>query len=375
MQRIWSHHRFGLLCLAVALTSLVAGDWLARSLLLDARLAEVETLRRDGGHYVVNAFLTRDYRPDAESAVVFGDSSNDSTPDSDRDKRMITEMLDDALADHPITPFGVSFPGNAVDWMSSHLRYLVRRHPDLDYAVIPLNLRWISPAWRGKEHHNEVRTSYELHAAGPFLWALGIELPYLSPAVPFDPKAGPVETVIGPLDAAEAALGTREYIERHGGKADDVARRINHLRLGVSYGFELTPTDPLYRMIEQIAGLCADSGLRCLFYLPPFNLEYIEQTVAPVARVLSANLQQVRGYMRSHGHALLDLSRGLAPAHFHDTVNEHVDEVGRRRIAGCLARALRRWHEVGDPGDDPAAGLLACTGNEADGFRVGPGLE
>ena len=347
---------FVALCLGLGLSSWVGGDWLARSWLFERGLGPLETFRADGGQYVVNAFLSGDGPAETPTAVVFGDSANDSMPPTDRDRRFITEMLQDELGSEPISIRGVSFPGNSPDWITSHLRYLLHRFAGFDYAVIPLNLRWISPGWRGKSDTSERRAHYERYAAGPFRWVFGIELPYrLRPG--FDPKKQPIETVLGKLDANAAALDAGEYRNLFGGDSQNAVRQVRWLRTALSYGFRLADADPLFAVVDRIGEDCAASGLRCLFYLPPFNLDYIERSAPPVASALRANIAQVKAYMRSRGLVLLDLSAGLPERHFHDIVNEHVDQVGRRMISRCIAEALRAWHRTGKS----AGARLACS--------------
>jgi hypothetical protein len=359
---------FVALCLLLGLASTAIGDSIARDWFFASRLSPLETLRADGGQYVVNGFLTEDYDPDAVTAVVFGDSANDSVPDRDEDRRFITQMLSDRLEGQPITVFPVSFPGNAPDWISSQLRYLLYRYPGIDYAVIPLNLRWISPVWRAGSSTTARREAYELYAAGPLRWILGSHLAFVSPKG-FDPKQQPVETVIGPKDAAKAALSADEYLERYGGRLEDARRVIHRLRIAVSYGFRLGDDDPLFSLIDRLAADCAANRLRCLFYLPPYNLEFIEQTSAEVLAALEGNIDKVRRYAAMHGLRLLDLSATLSNEHFHDRVNEHVDQVGRQLIAGCLAEVLTAWHDAGPPGPSP----LSCTRTTSGDFAVSAG--
>lgn len=362
------YRRAGLaaLLLAVGLISWTIGDRLARSWYLEAQLGPIETLREHEGQYVVNDFLTRGYEAKASTVVAFGDSANDSMPPEDTDRRFITEMLDDALKDDRIDVFGVSFPGNSPAWMSSHLRFLIQRFPDLDYVVIPLNLRWISPGWRQARDTNEARASYERYGAGPFRWVLGVDLPFRSPR-DYDPTADRIETVVGRFDAELGTMRNDQYKERFGGTNQEATERVRWHRIVLSYGFRMAGDDPLLTLATRISEDCEEHGLRCLFYLPPFNLEYIEQEAPAVARSLRENIATVRDHAQSDGLQLLDLSTNLARKHFHDIVNEHVNEVGRQLISGCLAAALRAWRRSGGL-DGP---VQTCSGSADAGFVLG----
>ncbi len=329
------------LCLTLGASSLLGGHWVAREVLLWDQISTIENLRDKGGQYVVNDFQTTGYDPVDTVAAVFGDSSNDSLSESDQDRRYISQMLAGALSDTPIRAFGASFPGNALDWMSSHLRFLTARYPDIDFAVIPLNIRWISPGWRGRDQTTGPRKTYEIYAAGLLPWLRKIDLGYQSPAREFDPRTDLFDTVVGPIDGSRAQLGTDDYIAKFGGEKSAVQRLINGLRISLSYGFELKGNDPFFILFDQIAATCEKEALICLFYLPPYNLKHIEMTSdARVTEAIHETLRRVRHYAREREYGLLDLSRDLAPANFHDVVNEHVNEDGRRFIAYCLGKAL-----------------------------------
>ena len=336
--------RFKLLCLALAAVSGIAGEWAAREWILGGQVAQVEALRADGGRYIVNDFLAMNYRPEAVTSVVYGDSSNDSVPARDQDKRFITEMLRDRLAGSEISVAGLSFPGNAVDWMSSHLRYYATRYRDLDYVVVPVNLRWVSPGWRDRRQTTGTRLAYELYAAGAIRWILGVDLAYEGPRHEARMNSAVVDTVVGPVEVSHALMGADDYLERFGGSREAAKARIASVRMALSYGFILTDDDPLYTEIDRIAEICRAEEIGCLFYLPPFNLGLASQISTPIADTLKRNLAKIRRFAARRGYTLLDLSTHLEPVNFHDDYNEHVDEVGRRLIADCLAETLESLH-------------------------------
>lgn len=365
----WSRLRFALLCLALGAASLAAGDWAAREVLLWSHLKPIEALRDNGGRYIVHDLLEPAYEPAATNAVYFADSTNDSIGEHDQDRRFVSEMLSDALDPDGIEAHGVSFPGTSIDWIASHLRFLIQRYRGLDYAVVPLNIRWISPAWRDRSQTTGERQAYEIYGAGPLPWAHDIELAYHSPRREWDREHEPAETVLGPFDASRAHHGADEYIALFGGEKDAVIAEIERARIIVSYGFELSPEDPFFALMERIAGLCEESGLRCLFYLPPYNLRFVERVAeAEVAQALNGNFARIRDFASARGLTLLDLSAHLAPENFTDKVNEHVDETGRRLIAGCIAATLRGWQG----GRDFSGRQLECRDDPSgpEGFGV-----
>lgn len=356
--------RFRILCAALGLISLIAGEWLVREALLGRQVAGLEALRPDGGRYIVNEIATMGYRPEAITAVLYGDSSNDSVPERDQDKRFISQMLRDELADSGLAVAGISFPGNAVDWMSSHLRYAARRYPGLDYLVIPLNLRWISPGWRGRRATAGARRLYELRALGAYRWVLGAELAYAGPPGGMDQAV--VETVVGPVEVRQAKMSRDDYMAEFGGESEAVRHHIGSLRIALSYGVTLAEDDPFFSEIDRIAETCRAEAITCLFYLPPFNLDLAREFSTLVADTLEANLRSVRAFASRRGYRLLDLSTQLSPPNFHDDYNEHVDQVGRRLIAGCIARALEALHRA----DDLDGRRLACRTRDDGSYAI-----
>ncbi|SMF79836.1 hypothetical protein SAMN06265365_1359 [Tistlia consotensis] len=319
----------------------LAADGIVRRLIRDLAIAPEEFVGREaGGRYAVNDLLTVRPGQVGRAAVMFSDSTNDSVPPSDPDKRTLTGMLRDDLAPAGIAGYGVSFPGAGMDWIVTLLHYWTERFPGLDYAVLPINLRWASPAWRGLDLNDNARRPLEFYAASQRLLPWLIDLGYHSPPVRADHLAKTAGTVIGPVPFDIATVDADDFAESRHVSLHAAKRELHRLRFALAYGNRLAADDPIFHLIDRARAICRARGLRCLFVLPPFNETRLGELSPPVAAVLKANVDLVRRHFDGSEAPLLDLSATLPPERFHDVVNEHVDWQGRRFIAGCVAGYL-----------------------------------
>ena len=270
--------------------------------------------------------------------VVFCDSTNAWIDEADEDRRAITEMLSDLLGGAKVGH--VTRAAYHSEVYAEFVDLIARRGLGPDALVVPINLRSFSPEWDRKPAYQfavekrQIRHADDAlaQAVDPLLRTL--HLTDDTPVTQSDYKATPVfrgeflEGFVRDFDNPSFREPTPERTRR---------KMIFH------YMYPLREDHRKLEALRRISRTAREHDLRVVFYFSPVDVETGESLLPGEFRErVAANVATIREALSDHEPALIDLSDALGPRSFswHDYPNEHLCEVGRRRIAAALAEVL-----------------------------------
>lgn len=331
------------ICAAIGI---FAGDYLTKEVVLWSFFDQFEAPRtgRPGatkeGLYVCHDFLDKNRISKGQKVLLMGDSTNDSVPDSDKDRRFISDMVKDSLKGEDFDIYAVSYPGLGIDRALTLFRYFLSSHPDIRYAIFPVPLRWLSPIWRGKGS-DRIPRGYELYGAKTRIWPWLTEPSYDTYEYQKRGRPEPIPTVVGDISLKKIRKGVDYYVKLHKISEKEAVKRVYADQIAMGFGFELTEDDPLLKISSRIQYFCDQNNVDCTFYVAPMNIPGFYQLQPKVAKQVEDNMKVLVSYFKKENLKLIDISTDLPPARFTHVINEHVDEIGRRFIAKTIVDALR----------------------------------
>jgi hypothetical protein len=245
-------------------------------------------------------------RPDV---LYLGDSVLDTTAFRDSVKDAIPVMMSRLLPGVGVAPLGNA--GWSADVYFAVCQFMAKRGMLPPAVIVPINLRLYSKNW--ERYPNFERERFFFLHDDPLAWI------FFKPLVNF-------KVIDLPPVSPDPALVPQ------GAKACFIA----------NYVYPMTQSRN-FRSLKKLAALLKREKRRAVFYVTPINIHYCDDQVGPACRAaVERNVQTLSQALASEGFSMLDLAGSLPPGRFEteQSTIEHLDQEGRRYVAGQVAAAL-----------------------------------
>jgi hypothetical protein len=237
--------------------------------------------------------------------LYFGDSVLASGYGSDLDRRSIAAMLNEQLPGHSVTL--VQYAGYELEIYRAFVEYASRQPRRPRAVIVPINLRSLGPGWPFSFPLDQARLT----------WGDVIGLGYHRPRSTF--RWTPLtRRPVPPSFPNEADRWTYHYV------------------------FPLAEEHPRLRALKDLIGTCRKSGIVPIVYVTPINVAKGARLAgSDFAAQVAREAAVCRAVGASVNEEVLDLS-AFVPEEADFEAVEHLLERGRRKVAGELARVVRK---------------------------------
>ncbi|MBF0605452.1 MAG: hypothetical protein HQL07_17400 [Nitrospirae bacterium] len=313
-------------------------------LLLTPMLSDVPRLGRE---------LVKTIREQNPDMVLFGDSVMRATRKKkcDTGSATIDELLTAALPNTRLaaSPYTSSTPLVFNDLLS--VTTGIESPPKI--IIVPINLRSYSEEWssRPSYQYNLERALIRIKFGDshPFDYFL-VWMYRFTKALDLEMEAWRNQTVVYP----GYDLGPRRKLHDERMTLPKNLECVPHkkeqfrdvLRIKFIYHY-LYRLDPSHQFVQSLIEMIHKTrrfNQKILVYITPINMQDGERFVGPAfRRIVLENVQVIQTLMTDMGVPFLNMVDQLPPEHFTDQHEacEHLDETGRRFVAGQLAQVLR----------------------------------
>jgi hypothetical protein len=256
--------------------------------------------------------------------LIFGDSTDWYTAEADKDKRSISMMLKKMMPQYSIVT--ITHPAYHPDVYAAFCQYITRQKNQPRIIVIPINMRCFSPEWDMNPHYQFIKERIILEG--------GLRRIFYKP--------------LRVLNIFKEVT-RKEYLETPVYDGNKKIGQIKHMRglngqFLLKYMYSLRETHRKVRSLLKIARLLAKNHIEVIFYLTPIDYQEGERYFPGRFK---KQLNHNTGFLGSLlcKESMLDLSMDLTGDYFawkkSGSVNEHLNQSGRRYVAEKLAKKLR----------------------------------
>lgn len=256
--------------------------------------------------------------------LIFGDSTDWYTAEDDKDKRSISMMLKKMLPGYSLE--SINSPAYHPGVYAAFCQYIVRQKNQPRIIVIPINMRCFSPEWDMNPHYQFIKERIILEG--------GLQRIFYKP--------------LRVLKIVKEVT-QKEYLETPVYDGNRKVGQIKHMggikeQFLLKYMYSLSERYRKVRSLLRIARLLAENHIEVIFYLTPIDYQEGERYFP--AR-FKKQLNHNTGFLGSllYKESVLDLSIDLTSDYFawkkKGSVNEHLNQAGRRYVAEKLAKKLR----------------------------------
>jgi len=256
--------------------------------------------------------------------LIFGDSTDWYTADEDKDKRSISLMLKKMIPRYSIV--SITHPAYHPDVYAAFCQYIVRQKNQPRVIVVPINMRCFSPEWDMSPHYQFIKERIILEG--------GLKKVFYKPLR--------VLNVFKEV-TREEYLDTPVY---------DGNRKVGQIKnMGgikqqflLKYMYSLDERHRKVRSLLKIARQLSKNNIKVIFYLTPIDYQAGEKYFPGRFK---KQLTHNTGFLVSllSKESVLDLSMDLTSDYFawkkKGSVNEHLNQAGRRYVAEKLAKELK----------------------------------
>ena len=275
---------------------------------------------------------------EANTIIFLGDSVNFSYAPSDRDKRRISEMLQDSLPDFRVV---------AIDHRAYHMgvyRGFVSRltgsanKPNL--VIIPVNLRSITTHWVKNPSWQFVDLQRYLLFDG-VLFRVFFR-PMRSFKIYRDSTLSEVAFSRTPLYDGDIKVGTvKDY---QSVSREDASTRNTKAMITYYYMEKLQEKNPRACDLVAISQMVKQTDLKVLFYITPIDYQKCDTVLGDrFSQRIKENKAIVRNLLEREKIDVLDLSFSLPSDGFYyrsQYPDEHLNEKGRKAVASMLRDSI-----------------------------------
>jgi hypothetical protein len=257
--------------------------------------------------------------------LIFGDSTNWFTAESDTDKRSIARMLKEMRPGHSIKP--IVHAAYHLDVYAAYCQYLARQEKRPEIVIVPVNLRSFSPEWDREPHYQFEKEKIIL-------------------------EGGLLRVFYRPLQVLKYKFGQisrQEYLDTPVFKGRQEVGKIKQMeglknQFILKYMYSLSKEHHKIKSLLEIAGLSEKNHFKVLFYITPVDYQVGERYLpGEFTEQLRRNTAFIRSLLpgESMSVRLLDFSLDLPADYFawkkKGSLNEHLNQEGRRYVAEKLA--------------------------------------
>lgn len=275
----------------------------------------------------------------AADVVFLGDSTAFMTDAMDTDTRDTAALLDESLPDFNV---GAHLgPGYTLTDYALQVDFLVRHGlggahgQDRPVVIVPLNMRSFSPLW----HDNPFIQRGELRL---FLGNDGyLFRSFYKPLAAFgafpDATPPPGTFLKQPIYDGKRQAGVAGDVWPFEPQTDTETGRL----LAIAHHMQpVTAQHDLLEAGERLAAACRAGSLRLFIYVTPVDYTTGDEVLeGRFSRRLRRNVDTAVSLLRDQDVNVVDLSFAFGPELFrtgHYPAEEHLNEQGRRRLAGLL---------------------------------------
>lgn len=259
--------------------------------------------------------------------ILLGSSVNKYTAKSDKDKRSISEMLNDRIQDKQV--IGISHGAYQLDIFEHLIKYIIRNKNKQPITIIvPINLRSFAPSWDLQPTYQFVKEKYYL-----------IGLPYIINFKNYR-EISYKEFYMQPILFNNRKIGTVREFDNKEFKTDS----LTDLRMGFisHYMQPINEDNEKLIALEEIDKISKQkSDLKIVFYITPIDLRKAESLkIKNFQSEVLKNIEIIKSKIKYS--ELIDLS-----FHFNSTLfdykrrpDEHLNMYGRNEMAKILSEKI-----------------------------------
>lgn len=310
----------------------------ALSWLIQANQPRVVSALYDFPHL---ATLAREYggaSPSPAAVLYLGDSVLQQVGKGDRDRRTLTEMVQERL-DPGVRMISASFPTWTFEMFTLFVRVLEQLPARPKQLLIPVNVRSLSDVWfRNPRFDLSDHRLYLETFGGGFIARKSLHsfLYYRPEMNLYSFRALPV--MLGTQRIGQIGDYAKQSVELP--PAGQAKADVERLMYATEYGQPIAKDHARLRALSGLLAAARALGIRPVVYATPVNGARASRACgAEITRQIAARVEAAREVCARAGVPLLDLSGAVAEEHFADYL-EHLDEVGRGQVAARLAGAL-----------------------------------
>ncbi len=273
--------------------------------------------------------------------IYLSDSTNAWIDGHDEDRRPISAMLDELLADASVA--SVERGAYHAQVYEAFVDLIISRNLQPRAVIVPINLRSFSPEWDPRPEYQFENSKHHIRHADDTV-ALGL---------------GPVQQML--------RLSETTYVSQHEYKQLPVFRGAEIVGRVLefdnpSYDSQVTddrtlnkfifhymyPLDQQHRKLtslKRIAEKAKLARLNVVFYITPIDIETGEKHLPNEFRQhVASNVDIVLNTLKEHRPRVLNLALSLPPDGFSwdKYPNEHMKECGRKLVARELAQVMHQ---------------------------------
>jgi hypothetical protein len=273
--------------------------------------------------------LLKKYLNQPMDVLIFGDSSNWYTAETDTDKRSISRMVKDLIPQYRIK--SITHAAYHLGVYAALCEYIVRQKKHPRVIIIPINLRSFSPEWDKEPHYQFAKEKTVLEG--------GLPLAFYQP--------------LRVLKYKFDTLTRKEYLDTPVFNGHEKIGTIKQMKSKknqfiLKYMYALSRKHRKIKSLGKIPQLLSRHNITTLFYLTPIDRESGELYLPnQFTRRVKKNITLIDSLLKESGRDcyLADLSLSLKSRYFawqkKGSVNEHLNQEGRRFVAEKLAETLK----------------------------------
>lgn len=261
--------------------------------------------------------------------LILGDSTNWFFADDDKDKRSISGMLKEIIPQYSTR--SIAHAAYHMDVYAAFCQYIAgqkRRQIRIpEIIIIPINMRSFSPEWDMRPDYQFVKEKIILQG-GPMLF---FYRPLRVLKYKFD-RISYQEYLDIPVYDNSQKIGTIMHI------------RGTKNQFILKYMYSLDDGHRKVKSMLRIVQLLAKNNIKVLFYLTPIDYQEGERCLpGRFKERMSHNIFFLKSLLSKEN--LIDLSLDLTSDYFawknKGSVNEHMNQAGRRYVAKKLAEKIK----------------------------------
>ena len=288
-------------------------------------------------------------RTDTE-IIYFGDSTIHHFSEQDRDRRAISQILEDSLDGLKVGK--VAAAAYNAEVFEAYVDYLLRNDGDPDVVILPINVRTFSPEWDQRpEYQFEGEKLYArlcCRTAALMFYRPGRILGDMRPISPVEYRSTAVHV------GAEQVGVVRDF---DGPRFRHVSPENMRKKLVLRYMGDVDRNHRKLRALKRVVHRLRRADIDPVLYLTPVDQETGEKFLGPAfRRQLATNVAVIQNVAAQAGASVMDLSSALPARAFnwgrypadHLYPNEHMKELGRQYVAERLKQEIAKRMRLGE---------------------------
>lgn len=271
----------------------------------------------------------------ANKIVFLGDSTIETFSHDDNDRRSIALFLEEKIK-RPVVC--IAHGGYHLGLYRAFVEYFTRNSRP-ETVIIPINMRTFSQEWDVKPGSQFDKESFLLTKGNiwtPIYKPVSIYTEFFNEGIS---KKAWYDMDVYDYDRYAGKVGDFENIGYKTVSPDKIRNKIIY-----HYRYKLLSNHRKLAALDAICKLANRNAIKVLFYITPLDIDYMEQACPGTETVIAKNIALVSAVIRRNNMAAVDLSHVLHSEDFSWSEdrypNEHLNERGRKAVAGQLANVL-----------------------------------